>query len=93
MLHGQAAELEKDNAIAKKYKLGILLFFVYLILYAGFVGIGVVAPHVMKLKIFGQNVSVVYGFSLIILAILMGVIYNFYCTKFEDQLNKKEELE
>jgi uncharacterized membrane protein (DUF485 family) len=93
MLHGQATALEKDNAISKKNKLGILLFIIYMTVYSGFVGIGVIAPHIMKSKILSQNVAVVYGLGLIVLAIIMGVIYNFYCTKFEDQLNIKEDQE
>jgi uncharacterized membrane protein YciS (DUF1049 family) len=36
----------------------------------------------------GLNLAVVYGMGLIILAIIMGIIYNNMCTKAEDQMNK-----
>ena len=91
MHHGPASELEEDNAIAKKNKLGVILFLFYLVIYSGFVAIGTLAPQLMGEKILGQNLSVIYGMGLIVLAIIMGVIYNYFCTKYENQLNKKEE--
>lgn len=90
MLHGPSAELGKDNAISKKNKLGVILFLFYLLVYGGFVFIGIVTPHLMSYKILDQNLSVVYGMGLILLAIIMGIIYNYFCTKFEDQLNQEE---
>jgi uncharacterized membrane protein (DUF485 family) len=36
----------------------------------------------------GQNIAIVYGFGLIVLAIVMGFIYNFFCTRMENKLNK-----
>jgi len=89
MQHGPAAELGKDNASKYKEKLGLILFFVYLVIYAGFVGIGLLYPETMGTHILGkQNVAIVYGFGLIFLAIIMGFVYNFFCTKMENKLNK-----
>ena len=90
MLHGPSAELEKDHAISKKNKLGVILFLFYFLVYGGFVFIGIVTPELMSYKLMGQNLSVVYGMGLILLAIVMGLIYNYFCSKFEDQLNEKE---
>jgi uncharacterized membrane protein (DUF485 family) len=43
----------------------------------------------MALIVFGGlNLAIVYGFGLIVLAIIMGLIYNHLCTKKEDELNK-----
>jgi uncharacterized membrane protein (DUF485 family) len=36
----------------------------------------------------GLNLACVYGFGLIILAIIMGLIYNYMCTQKEYELNK-----
>jgi uncharacterized membrane protein (DUF485 family) len=36
----------------------------------------------------GQNMAIIYGFGLIILAIVMGFIYNYFCTKMENKMNK-----
>lgn len=90
MLHEPAIELGKDNSIAKKTRLGVILFLVYLIIYAGFVIIGTIYPKTLGMEaILGLNLAFVYGMGLIFLAAIMGLIYNFFCTRFEDQMNKE----
>jgi uncharacterized membrane protein (DUF485 family) len=66
-------------------------FFVYLIVYAGFVAIGVADYELMgKIVLGNQNLAVVYGFGLIIFAILLGLYYNWQCTKYENLMNKED---
>ena len=66
MLHKPAVEVGKDHSAAKKAKLGVILFFVYTIIYAGFVLIGLTNPELMGLEIIGgQNIAIIYGFGLI----------------------------
>ena len=92
MQHGPAAELDQDNASDAKARLGLILFIVYSIVYAGFVVINTVSPKTMGETVFlGLNLAVVYGFGLIILAIVMGLIYNAMCTRLEKTLNTDEE--
>jgi uncharacterized membrane protein (DUF485 family) len=89
MLHGEAVKLEKDEAAAIKSRIGLILFGVYSLIYAGFITINTIAPKTMGLQVFlGLNLAVVYGFGLIILAIIMGVLYSRFCTRLEDRLNK-----
>jgi len=89
MQHGPAVELGEDKASKYKEKLGVKLFFVYLIIYAGFVLIGLLKPDMMGEHVLGkQNLAIVYGFGLIFLAVIMGFIYNFFCTRMENKLNK-----
>ncbi len=89
--HGPAVKLGKDNASPAKAKLGLQLFFVYFLVYAGFVGINVVNQELMSKQVCcGLNLAVVYGFGLIILAIAMGVIYNHICTGYENKMNKED---
>ena len=91
MHHGPAVELGVDHAAKKKSRLGVILFFVYLIVYAGFVAIGVADYTLMGEIVLGnQNLAVVYGFGLIIFAILLGILYNWQCTKFENKMNKED---
>ncbi len=91
MLHGPAVKLGEDKASKKKASLGVKLFFVYLILYASFTYISITYPSWMGVKIvFGLNLAIVYGFGLIIVAIVMGWIYHLICSKYERQLNKEE---
>lgn len=92
MEHGSAAKLSIDHASKKKSKLGVILFIFYSIVYAGFVTIGVVNYELMgKILIGGQNLAVIYGFGLIVLAIVLGLIYNAICTGYENKLNKEEQ--
>jgi uncharacterized membrane protein (DUF485 family) len=89
MLHEPAAVVGKDNAAAKKTRLGVILFIVYTVIYAGFVLIGLTKPELMGLELIGdQNIAIIYGFGLIILAIVMGFVYNFFCTRMENKMNK-----
>lgn len=92
MFHGEAAKLEKDGAIALKTKIGLILFGVYSLIYAGFIIINTLTPRAMGTQVFlGLNLAVVYGFGLIFLAIIMGVVYNHVCTKLEDKINKSSK--
>jgi uncharacterized membrane protein (DUF485 family) len=89
MLHKPAVEIGKDNAAARKSKLGVILFVVYTLIYSGFVLIGLTKPELMGLELIGgQNIAIIYGFGLIILAIVMGFVYNYFCTKMENEMNK-----
>jgi len=51
--------------------------------------IGLFKPELMGLELMaGQNIAIIYGFGLIVLAIVMGFIYNYACTRLENKLNK-----
>ena len=89
MLHEPAAKIGQDHAAAKKAKLGVLLFIFYTLIYSGFVLIGLTKPEWMGLEILGeQNIAIVYGFGLIALAVVMGFIYNYFCTRMENRMNQ-----
>ena len=69
MDHGPAVELGVDKASGKKAKLGVWLFILYTIVYAIFVAIGVLNYEAMgKIVLGNQNLAVVFGFGLIVLA-------------------------
>ncbi|MXV16994.1 DUF485 domain-containing protein [Hufsiella ginkgonis] len=92
MHHGPAAELGVDNASAKKSRLGVWFFFVYLFFYAGFVVIGVLNYELLSHEVWGGlNLAIVYGIGLIVFAVLLGVIYNYLCSQYEDSLNREEQ--
>ena len=93
MLHGPSAELNEDKSADKKAKLGLKFFFVYLFLYAFFVFLCVYKPELIGQRVFlGLNLAVVYGFFLIILAVIFGFIYNFLCTRLENKFNEGKEV-
>jgi uncharacterized membrane protein (DUF485 family) len=90
MLHGPAAKLEDDHAAKHKATLGLKLFFFYATIYGGFILIGVFKPGIMGTRlVFGLNLAIIYGFGLIILAIVMGFIYHLLCNKLEMKYNHK----
>jgi len=78
--HGTSAE---DHA---KARLGLIMFGLYALVYAGFVLINTVAPKLMGVIVFaGLTLAVVYGVALIVLAIVLGIIYNQAATRMEDR--------
>ncbi|MCO5285941.1 MAG: DUF485 domain-containing protein [Chitinophagaceae bacterium] len=82
---------ESEIVSAKKARLGIRFFFLYLIVYGGFVAIGVLNYELLAVEVFrGINLAVFYGFGLIVLAVLLGVWYNFLCNRYEDDAERKE---
>lgn len=93
MDHGPAVHFEEhEDLIAYKSKVGIKLFFVYALVYVVFVVINTVKPAIMDVKVlFGVNLASIYGFSLIILAIVLGLIYNSICSKKEAEVEMNKE--
>lgn len=58
--------------------IGFLLFAAYLAIYLGFVIINAFWPQLMKsTPIAGVNLAVLYGFGLIVTAIVMAFLYGF----------------
>ncbi len=87
MLHEPAAPQAKDYGTSFKMKLGLYMFGLYAVIYGGFVGINLVDAELMETTVaFGLNLAVVYGFGLIILALVQALIYNALCTRKEKQL-------
>jgi uncharacterized membrane protein (DUF485 family) len=88
MLHEPAVELGEDLASKRKTKLGLILVSVYGLVYFTFVFIGIFYTEFLSITLFGGlSLAVVYGFGIIILAIVMGFIYSLACTRMEDQMN------
>lgn len=73
-------------------KLGLLLFFIYLALYTGFVLINAFAADSMEtIVLAGLNLAIVYGFGLILFALLLALIYGLLCKSepLEDLMSTK----
>jgi len=87
MLHEPAVQSGKDPAFAYKRKLGARMFIAYALFYAGFVAINLMRPMLMEKTVFaGLNLAVVYGFGLIIIALIMALIYSRACGRKEASL-------
>ena len=72
MGHGPAVKLGKDNAAGYKTKLGIKMFIAYSLVYATFVIINTTNPKLMETSVIGQTAAVIWGFGLIMLALVYG---------------------
>jgi len=87
MLHEPAVQGGPDPAQGYKSRLGVRMFLVYAVIYATFVALNIVSPLAMEKTIFlGLNLAVVYGFGLIIIALIMALIYNGACNRKEKEL-------
>ena len=61
-------------------RLGLILFAVYLVLYLCFVLINAFAAGVMDtIVLAGLNLAIVYGFALIVIALVLALIYGVMC--------------
>src|SRR5687768_861683 len=93
MLHEPAAPTADDSAASYKSRLGVWMFLFYSILYAGFVAVNLIWPLLMEKVVFmGLNVAVVYGFGLIVVALIQALIYDLMCRRREKSLSREEEF-
>ncbi len=94
MLHEPSGDCGPDYAVEYKARLGVRMFILYTAIYAGFVVVNVISPLSMeKIVFFGLNLAVVYGFGLIIFALILALIYNSMCGREEEKCRKIAENE
>jgi len=92
-MHGPSSEWKKDKSSSIKELLGKWLFILYAIVYGGFIVINIVSPKFMGTKVGSLNVALVYGFLLIVFAMLLAFLYNHICSHAEEVLNSDGEVE
>jgi len=86
MLHEPATTVGKDPSGPYKMRLGIRMFMFYALFYAGFVTINLVAPLMMEtIVLAGLNLATVYGFALIVVALIAALVYDALCRRKEQQ--------
>jgi len=65
---------------ARNARYGLWLFSAYLVLYGGFMGLSAFAPQLMSKTPFGGvNLAIIYGFGLIVAALVLALIYMVLC--------------
>ena len=82
--HGQPAENEPDDPATsnRNARYGLVLFAVYVVLYGGFVLVNAFAPEQMDRIVWsGLNLAVLYGFALIVAALLISLVYGWLCRR------------
>jgi uncharacterized membrane protein (DUF485 family) len=87
MDHGPSSDWGQDVTSGYKTRLGLWMFLIYSIVYAGFVVINSVWPKIMEKSIGSLNLATIYGFGLIVLALVMALIYNSLSSKAEERVN------
>lgn len=92
-MHGPSTQWKKDNASSIKELLGKWLFLLYAIVYGGFILINVTSPDFMGIHVGDMNVAIVYGFGLIIFAMILAFAYNHVSTHAEEILNNENGQE
>lgn len=91
MLHEPAAKSGADPAFQYKRRLGAWMFMLYATIYGGFVVINLARPGLMeKSVVAGLNLAVVYGFGLIVFALILALIYSRACGRREAKLRATE---
>ncbi len=92
MLHEPATPSGKDPAGPYKTRLGIWMFVFYSLFYASFVAVNLLSPQSMGMIVFaGLNLATVYGFALIIVALIEALIYDAMCRKKEAEFAKVQK--
>src|SRR3954470_22452892 len=70
-------EVSSANARA-----GLMLFFIYLTFYAGFMGLAAFAPQAMGRPVLaGVNLAITYGMGLIVGALVVAALYMWACAR------------
>lgn len=78
----ETKEHESEESIQHNKLIGLSLFAVYVLFYASFMLISAFYPSVMASpSIGGLNLSIVYGFALILLAFILALVYMKLCKK------------
>ncbi len=89
---GTYQELEHPDLVTAQARVGLQLFGVYTLIYAGFVGLNAFAPQVMAWTPFGGlNVAILYGMGLIAAAFVLALVYMALCKRFAGQYPKGED--
>lgn len=92
-MHGPSTEWKKDKSSSLKEVLGKWLFLLYAIIYGGFILINLLSPKFMGIELGSLNVAIVYGFLLIVFAMLLAFAYNHVSSHAEEVMNSDGEME
>ena len=92
MLHEPAKPVGDDPAGPYKMRLGLWMFLFYGLFYAGFVAINLIRPLLMEaIVLMGMNLATVYGFALIVVALIEALIYDYLCRREDHRLAKRRK--
>ncbi len=83
-------EDEHLDLSARNARTGLWLFAIYLAAYVVFVGLAAYAPQIMgRPSSLGPNVAILYGFGLILGAVLLAMLYMLLCRLNADRFERE----
>ena len=76
----QPKEKEDAGTVIRNARYGLILFAIYLACYGGFMFLSAFEPEIIAARPFGGiNVATMYGFGLIVAALLLAFVYMYLC--------------
>ena len=81
---GLGETMARREAERRKFRVGLALFIIYAVGYALFTLAGTFFRGVLTMRLGGLNVGVVSGMLIIISAIVIAVLYNWFAGKTEE---------
>ena len=73
---------DHPHTIARNARNGLILFAVYVLFYLGFMLLSALRPDLMASRPFGGvNLAILYGFGLIVAALVLALVYMVLCKK------------
>jgi uncharacterized membrane protein (DUF485 family) len=76
--------IAQHKAGKRKFRVGLTLFAVYIVVYALFTLAGTFFRDVLTIRVGGLNLGVVSGMLIILSAIVIAVLYNWFAGKAEE---------
>lgn len=93
MEHGPATELQEEASQSFKTRVGLNMYAIFAPVYLAFILVAVISPKSMAMDVGSLNLAIVFGFAIIILAIIQALIYNLICSRRENMDGKNREGE
>ena len=83
-LESRSGSSNRTPAWSASSRIGLALFWIYVLLYAGFMALVLFRPDLLSLRPFGGvNLAIAYGMGLIAGAFVLAIIYMVACRSVE----------
>jgi uncharacterized membrane protein (DUF485 family) len=77
--------MARREAEGRKFRVGLILFAIYIVGYTLFTLAGTFFKGILMMRIGGLNLGVISGMLIIVSAIVIAVLYNWFAGKTEEQ--------
>lgn len=78
----EVKEQEDEASVAHNTRIGVIMLVIYVAFYGGFMALSTFSQEIMSRPVLGGvNLAIVYGFALILAAIVFALVYVNLCRK------------